>query len=213
MNEAYVEFLVKRAFRRAHEELAADRSGLGSDVVHVTELTYCLLKSFLERRLGVNYSDDKLVVLGLGHAAHYIVEEFMGGDAVREFHVEYDFGSFKLTGKPDLVLDDVVVELKTASRIPEQPFPHHVLQLQAYLHLLDRRYGFIVYIDKRRGRVKAYRVERDPGAWEEIVGRARRLHLALVRGEPPEPEPGPLCRYCEFRSMCYKAREKARAVV
>ena len=204
MNEAYVEHIVKSAFRRAYAELSADRSDLGPDTIHVGELTYCLLKSYYERKYGVNYSDEKIVILGLGQATHFLVESFVGEGVVKEFRVEHGLEGFKLTGRPDLIVDDAVIELKTTSHIPVQPFSHHVLQLQAYLHLLDRRYGFIVYVCKRRGRVKAFRVERDPGAWEEIVGRARRLHLALVRGEPPEPEPGPLCRYCEFRSMCRK---------
>ena len=98
----------------------------------------------------------------------------------------------------------VILELKSISRIREDwiPYPNHVLQLQAYLWMLDRPRGFIVYIEKSRGRIYPIEVEREASAWALIIQRARILHHHLLNNEPPRPEPSSLCRVCDYRRFC-----------
>jgi len=193
--------MVYRAFERAFEDKMVD--GVSDDVIFVSEITYCLRKAYFLRRNPRPFSKEKIVVLGLGTAVHFLVEKYLDYDGLlSEKSVAVNLGAFTLKGRADLIVDNHIVELKTVNRLPDRPLDHHLLQIQAYLFMFDREEGFLVYIEKRKGRISSFKIRRENKYWIEIVNRARRLHEHLKMNKVPEPEPSPLCRFCEYKGEC-----------
>jgi len=183
------------------------------EAIHVSEVTHCLRKSYYSRKYGdmktlSHLSDTKCVILGLGVATHLtILRELQNYGFVIEPEVRYLIESgdekFYLVGRPDAVGEDTVIELKTVSRIPDAPYEHHVLQLQAYLNMLNYSVGYLVYISKTDGRIQIFDMNRSESIFKIIKERAVRLWNAIKKQELPEAERDYLCRYCEFWSKCY----------
>ena len=182
---------------------------VGKDTVHVGEVVQCLRKSWFNRKYGdvrnLNHlSDSKCVILGLGLASHFVLEEALrelGYVTEKPVTVEFPNG-LKLIGTPDAYNDKVVLEVKTVNKIPDYPYEHHILQLNAYLNILNYDSGLIVYICKKDGRVKIYEIRRDMRKYVQILERAKKLYYHISKDIPPEPEPSHLCNYCEWKLYC-----------
>jgi len=182
---------------------------VGKDTVHVGEVVQCLRKSWFNRKYGdvrnLNHlSDSKCVVLGLGLASHFVLEEALrelGYVVEKPITLEFPNG-LKLVGTPDAFNDKVVLEVKTVNRIPDHPYEHHVLQLNTYLNMLNYDLGLIIYISKKDGKVKIFEVKRDTKKYLEILERAKKLHYHISKDIPPNPEPSHLCNYCEWKLWC-----------
>ncbi|MGC9116453.1 MAG: PD-(D/E)XK nuclease family protein, partial [Conexivisphaera sp.] len=130
-----------------------------------------------------------------------------------ERDVELDLGGgISLSGRVDIILAEVggrraIVEVKSASRLPEAPQEHHLMQLQIYLNALGVEHGVLLYWDKRRGRLAAFDVGRDESYLRKAAERALLLNEYLRRGIPPPREAvmeGRLweCDLCEYRRLC-----------
>ena len=205
MNAALVRHLVVEAFKRSYLE-GEDGAPVSDSEIYVTEVSGCLRRSFFIRRQPIPLPENLYVVFEIGKGLHYIIQRFLPVEACFEVPCELDLGDFRLKGRADVVLDDVILELKSIARIREDwiPYPNHILQLQAYLWMLDRPRGFIVYIEKSRGRIYPIEVEREASAWALIIQRARVLHHHLLNNEPPRPEPSSLCKICDYRRICHE---------
>jgi len=177
--------------------------------IHVSEVVGCLRKAWLNRKYGdlknLNHlSNAKCVILGLGFASHFVLEEALrelGYVTEKPVTVEFPNG-LKLIGTPDAYNDKVVLEVKTVNKIPDYPYEHHILQLNAYLNILNYDSGLIVYICKKDGRVKIYEIRRDMRKYVQILERAKKLYYHISKDIPPEPEPSHLCNYCEWKLYC-----------
>jgi len=204
LDKEVVRSLVYKAFEQAYRENHYyDPSELPDNILHVSELTYCARKAFYQRRNPRPLSREKTVILSFGNAGHYFVEEYLEYPGLLKELVGYiEVDEFEIHGQADLVLDDSIAEIKTVSRIPEEPFHHHLLQLNAYLKIFERSKGFLIYIDKRRGIIEVFEHTFDNNLWRELIERARRLYKALKENKEPEPEFSPLCRFCEFKDLC-----------
>jgi len=189
---------------------------VGKDTVHVGEVVQCLRKSWFNRKYGdpgsLNHlSDSKCVILGLGLASHFVLEEALkqlGYVTEKQIILEFPNG-LKLAGTPDAYNDKVVLEVKTVNRIPDHPYEHHVLQLNAYLNMLNMDLGLIIYICKRNGRIKIFEVRRDTRKYLQVLERAKRLYYHISKDLPPDPEPSYLCNYCEWRLYCMVSPSKS----
>jgi len=195
---------VYEAFRRF---LAARLRPVDEDAVHVSEVCRCLRASFFSRMYGsrdlTHLTPAKRVVLGLGLSTHLVLEEVLRGIGyVTERQVAADVDAFRLVGTPDAVGRDHVVEIKTVSSVPERPYPHHVLQLNAYLGMLGCGTGYLVYISKKDGLVKVLPHPYRDFLFRDLQSRAAKLYSHLRSGEVPQAEPTPLCNYCEWRWRC-----------
>jgi len=209
MDARLVTCMIFNAFRRAYEDKFIEK--ISDDTIFVSEVTYCIRKAYLLRRDPRPFNREKLVILVWGSLAHFLVENYIDYDGVLcEKSVSVDLGGFKLKGRADIIIDDYIVELKTAYSLPDKPFNHHVLQLQAYLWMLDREEGFLVYIARRAGGIVSFKIERDVKYWIEIVDRARKLHEHLKKNEIPPPEKSPLCKFCEYKEYCLPLLQKVR---
>ncbi|MBW2675669.1 MAG: Dna2/Cas4 domain-containing protein [Deltaproteobacteria bacterium] len=203
MDSAYVKALVLEAFKRSYAE-GEEGTPIDDGIIFVTEAVGCLRKSYFIRRSPLPLPDRLYVIFEIGKGVHYIIQRFLPVEAQFEVPCEVDLGPCVLRGRADVVLNESILELKTIAKIREEylPYQHHVKQLQAYLWMLDKPRGYIVYIEKGGGRIHVVEVHRDAGVWAEVCNRARLLHEHLVKGEPPPPEPSPLCRICDYAKLC-----------
>ncbi len=195
--EAFRKFLVSRL--RIIDE----------NTIHVGEVCGCLRKSWYTRKYGSkdlsHLAPSKRVVLGLGLSTHLVIEkvlEELGYTTEQQVIIELD--GFKIAGTPDAVNDEYVVEIKTTNRIPDEPFPSHVMQINAYLGLLRRSAGYIIYICRKDGQVKVFPIVFNEVMFREVLKRAATLYEYIKSNEPPPAEPSYLCNFCEWKWKCYR---------
>lgn len=181
------------------------KSRVSSDnEIHVSEVVGCLRKSYYYRRRLLTVSPSNALKL-LGDTVHTSLQEVL---RKRGFETEFEVGiqlpGFRLVGHVDAYHPDkeVVLEIKTVSSIPEQPYRTHEMQASIYKELTNARHAYIIYISRGDGNIKVFEVNDSKTAIRWAVERARQLHNSLARGEPPAPEANPLCQYCEFRQTC-----------
>lgn len=203
-----VERIVFRALRTAYEK---DRGSWTAppDVIYVTEVTSCLLRSWYIRTMAGPISDEKIVILLLGDDVHYLINsQFPLGEGEKSFEREYQGVTIK--GRVDRIAGDLIFEFKTSSSIPREPREHHLDQMQLYFWLADKSKGYLVYVSKTTGQVKAFPVTRDEERVNSLLERALRLSNSLRQAVPPPPEKGWLCDYCEFRENCLAFKQDSR---
>ncbi len=213
--------LVGEAVRRGLKELWREESAAHErrpGVYYPSYLGYCLRKQYYIYTLGEEPTSEKLMVFATGKGVHEAVAEALraaGGIQVEgvEREISLDLGNgISLSGRVDIIVAEVggrrvVVEVKSTSRLPSSPQEHHVLQLQIYLNALGLDDGVLLYWDKRRGRLAAFDVRRDPKYVGRAAERALLLNEYLSRGSPPPREAlieGRLweCDVCEYRRIC-----------
>jgi CRISPR-associated exonuclease Cas4 len=115
---------------------------------------------------------------------------------------------WNLAGRPDYILRHrgslIPVELKTGTT-PQQPFESHVLQLAAYLRLIEvqsgRRpaHGFILYPQASFRVANSSRLER---RMQRTLSRMRKATVGLPDRSHTNPEQ---CLACGYRSHCDQA--------
>jgi len=209
LRESDVKKIIEQTLRRAYEEESGIKE-LKLNEIHVTEAVNCLRKSWYFRKERVEVPIEKVVVLSIGTQMHKLIQKYIDGRKVEtEKEVKYRFRDIYVVGRIDLIVDNTIIELKTVSAKVKDVYPHHYAQLNAYLNMLNELYpnqyndyAFIVYINKRDGKINVFTVWRDIQGWLWTLARAWKLYEHLVRNVPPEPEPSFLCRYCEYQFMC-----------
>lgn len=178
-------------------------------VIHVSEVTTCLRRSFYNRRVTSNnfahVSDQDAVRRAVGIIMHGALASALRDSGVdAEVSVAVDLGGFKLVGRADAVLDNAVVEFKFVNKLPDRPSEEHIMQVTAYMYMLKLRRGYVVYIDRNSGRVRVFPVAFSARTWRKIVERAKLFHKHLVENRIPPRERGPWCHGCEWYWFCMK---------
>lgn len=176
--------------------------------VHVTEATQCLLKSFLQRIKGRKLLDAKVVILSFGRITHKALQEQLikHGYTV-EVEKRYEFNNTTLLSHVDALAEDHILEIKTISRIPKEPLPHHYLQANAYSFIYDKPISYIAYIHKPSGICTILPCPKDLTRFEYVCYRAVRLAYYTRTNTMPTPDPSWLCRYCEYTDLCPKTQQ------
>ena len=176
---------------------------LDINTVHVTEVTQCLRKSFLMRKEGeALLSKEIFEGKSIHHYISYLIEKYRKG-IESEVEYEVDLGLLcKVLMKPDVILDDRVVEIKTTelNKIA-RPFPEHELQANFYAFVLNKPFYEIVYI-KRKGEPIAFVEHPDVKMFFHVVRRIELYHNYLLKDELPEMETK-YCHRCPFYYKCY----------
>ena len=189
-------------FRKAleiHQRIFHD-----NNVIHVSEVTGCLRKSWYARKFPVKTIDTVNIIMSIGNGVHSLLQEYLASEGWKsEVRVEWNFRKFRLVGHIDLYHpeNNIVIELKTTSKKPKEPYPSHLMQLNAYLRMISADKGYIVYVS-RDGHVKVFQHSFSKQLWSQTIKRAFRLWHALKENNPPDPEPSPLCNYCSFKWRC-----------
>lgn len=102
-----------------------------------------------------------------------------------------------------------IVELKSVSGIPDEPYPQWVDQVNFQIGLLKIKYpkqkigGSILTIDLNAGELKQFDgFEYNETLFNYLVGKGAHLLDCLNGIEEPQPAPSFLCAYCNYRSDC-----------
>lgn len=196
------------------EILARNQREYNNSLIYVTEITECMRRHYYIRTHPLKPGEKTtLVLMSIGNGLHRLLQEYLASKGwLSEYIASLEFKKFKLVGHVDLYHPEekIAVELKTVNSIPEKPFQNHVMQLNAYMSMLNIEKGYIVYI-AREGKVEVFPHKLDKELWSETQKRAIQFYLALKRGIPPKPEPSHLCNYCVFKWQCYKQRGESNA--
>jgi len=180
---------------------------LPKDVISVTEASSpCLRKAYFDRVKAPMPSPIDFVKL-VGEEAHSRILEVL---RKRGYNVESSFSlkirDMTLVGRVDAVKEEGgnkhIVEFKVVDEVPVKPYESHEMQVQLYMLATRIPVAYIVYISRRDGRVRVYRVRYDKKMAREAVKRAYRLFLALRDNKPPPPERSPICNYCPYALSC-----------
>ncbi len=207
LNVELLRRIVYSSFRRAWEE---DHQSLNlpPTTICVTEISQCLLKSWFERTIRVPPSENKIILMVLGDSTHYLMKDYFPLGKGENFGEKLLNNEIKIVGRADRVLEKYIIEFKTVSRIPDNPYETHINQVQLYLWLFEKEKAFIVYVSRTNGNVKIFEIMRDDSKVKELLERAKILAKSLKEGVVPKPEESVLCNFCEYKELCKEFRER-----
>jgi CRISPR-associated protein Cas4 len=181
------------------------------DEITVSEVSGpCLKRAYLQRIKAAAPTPTEFLKI-VGNDVHLKLQDVLKEEGYQiEVGVSIKIGEFKLIGRVDALKDDGenphIIEFKTVQEAPQEPYESHVLQLQAYLLMTNLEKGYIVYLSRKDGRVKVFKVVKDKKALKKVVERAYILYKALKEKTPPPPERGPWCNTCQFTLTCSSKR-------
>ena len=108
--------------------------------------------------------------------------------------------------------ENIILEIKTTSKVPDKPYFPHLRQINAYLIMARARKGYLIYIGKD-GKVRVFEAKPNKRLWRETVERAFRLWHSLKDNKPPKPEFSPLCNLCEYKWKCFSFKKSSQGGV
>lgn len=168
---------------------------------YVSHLTsYCLRQAFYKmtrRDLNKPTPSQKL-----GENTHHKIFALLSAFGTFEIEprVTLDCGEFSITGKPDVLTEEAVYEIKTTANVPDKPYFDNAMQTQFYAHVTDRNHGFVLYVTPDLSTTKKFKVNRREPRF--VLKNAEKLYSAIVNLTPPEPRPSKFCQYCCYKSLC-----------
>jgi CRISPR/Cas system-associated exonuclease Cas4 (RecB family) len=175
--------------------------------VHVTDLTSCLRRAYLERITDVYPSLKRMYWLFRGSLAHQLVENAREPFSLAEVRFQRRVDGVTVVGRPDKIVPNrrELYDYKTTKRITLKrlPYGEHTRQVNIYRWLVEPHFQidrlFLVYLDMSRCAPLEVPVEEVEGY---VIARARILQSAMQSGKVPEAEPSWLCDYCDVRGEC-----------
>ncbi len=187
---AYLDFMNEK-YR--HEHLP--------DKIHVHDLVRCKHKSELEV-LFPEGSYKLSPVLFLGEAVDEFVKnlvlnykEKLFKDLVSttsevEKKISVNGKEITITGRPDLVMEDSVIEVKYSRTPEDKPLEHHIAQLKLYMYLTNKRKGILVYFTPHGLREFIFEEEISDNFVHELINNWK------------TPRYDWECQYCNYREIC-----------
>lgn len=223
IDSEYIEQTVIDAIENEYKNYRRD---IG-EYISTTEAIQCLRRSYFSRKYPLEIPPWSTSAL-IGKYMHEIIEKhFLESFKDYIVNCEQTFYDGILCGTVDILIRDpndttsIVIDLKTTSKLPPEPYYNHMLQVNAYLHLTDADIGYIVYIDKRYTKsktssakfIKAFKlmfyepyenrwVFRDYWLYKRVKDRAKILKKYLENNEIPQREWNESCNTCEHLNRC-----------
>ena len=190
-------------------------------VFYASELGYCPLKIYFSIVLPRPTEVRWLKTFHVGDLIHEYVQKLLevrGAQSEVPIRQEIDpVRHIELHGRIDVLYDGEPYELKSTARLPDEPYPAHVDQLNAYLNLLGVRKGYLVYFEKNTMDIAQFEVRADKERWHAAISKVQMIHdavessggnVAVGANELAQVVlPSWQCRYCAYRDVCPVARK------
>lgn len=197
-------------------ELGDRTQYIGSSDVGSCPRKVCLQKSCPGGAPGLS----TLLKFSRGHVAETLLIEIFNAGGVKQLydtqvevkhpvyplkaHIDFLFYA-SFDGKQQLH----IVELKSVSGVPDEPYPQWIDQINFQLGLLQIKYpkrkvrGSILVIDLNAGELKQFGgFEYNEALFNYLVSKGLRILDCLNGQEEPQTSPSFLCAYCSYRSDC-----------
>lgn len=168
--------------------------------IHVLEITRCTRLSYFERMdpFVDEYSN------ALTNIFKSSLTMFLNG-ITREYKVD----DLVIYATVDLIIDnDMIINFVPVSKIPEHPHPNDLLYTNACMFIFDIIGGFIVYFTPE-GKFVEFSISKSKRMFEQVVRRARILHLLLKEKKTPVVEPSELCFSCKYFQRCFGQQKES----
>jgi CRISPR-associated exonuclease Cas4 len=182
---------------KASKELTLDYDTSG---IHVSEITRCSRLSYFERvDPFVDESSNALRNILKGS-----ITRMLKGKTK-----QYKIDDLTIYATTDLIVsNDMIVNLIPVSKLPAYPHPNDLLYTNACLFIFETQSGFIVYFTPD-GKFVEFGVSESKRMFEQVVRRARILHLLLKEKKTPVVEPSELCFSCKYFQRCFGQQKES----
>lgn len=124
--------------------------------------------------------------------------------------------SFVLTATTDGILNgEFVFDIKSINFFSfkhlskdsiEKDHLGYIYQIQTYLDVFDKEYGFLLFKDKMTSALKIFWYKRDRKLFQSILKKMAQIHVATETGKmmkKPFSKSSKECSRCEFRQECW----------
>jgi len=178
--------------------------------VHVTELTGCILKAYLNRKLSEKIEEpfERVWYKYRGLIFDELWTGLFPRNQVRITHRIPD--GPVITGRIDFIHDGKIFELKTINTIKKlgEPLSHHVKQVKFYAWCENIDKAVIIYVSFDGFKIFEIDCSDAYNVVKEFEEKALKLYKALKENKPPEPDAEEWeCRYCDFYMVYCGGRE------
>jgi len=197
--------LVFKAFEIAYDSREREKQ---QDSLAISLISDCALKCYYTYTLNLPPDSTSKALAMMGTLIHELIQEQLiryGYEAEKPVTIKIS-DNLRLSGHVDLANDNVAIELKTVSRVPEKPYPKHVEQLNLYLHALGYSHGYLIYISRANARIKSFRIDYSESLAKHSIEKAKVIAKAIELEDPSVIPPNfantDLCFFCEYRAIC-----------
>jgi len=189
-----------------------------------SEIGSCMRKLWYSYTSPKPYKMDMIKIFEVGNILHDFIAEVMRSEKNPHIELLSSELPFKLQMRDFVIsgrIDDLLlvkesgkiflVEVKSTSSLAytTAPQPHHIMQLQLYMHALKIFNGFILYVEKNTLHSRAFEVKYDERIAAIALDRFSKLHKHLISKEIPapearlKPEMAWMCRRCDWKEECF----------
>jgi len=208
---------------RLEEAIIKEIEGTSDDFIsriHLTDLFGCPYRKWAYK-MGRKISEEKAKALWRGRLMHdyierYLLDLFPNGSMEKTFIIDLMISGAQeeLYLTPDFVFEEGIIEIKRVRTLPFDtrrerwvPYSHDVHQLDAYMALLKKKKGFLIYYILTRNGLEVFERKISEERAEKIRRNiAWRLKRWFKEEPPRQHEYGWECRYCEFKRGCEGGR-------
>jgi CRISPR-associated exonuclease Cas4 len=195
---------MRRKYIEDRERLRGKLAKEGKKLLFVHELCECSEKQKMRLRFP---EIERATAYNPRFALGQLVEEALKhrfqneGENIYMKELKINDGSYVISGMIDVIDPETKtpIEIKYQTSLQKSPHEHHVLQMRAYLWLLNARKGGIIYVSPEG--IKTYIVS-EPLTDEEVI--------ALIKEEKAPRWPEWECQYCPYQQLCSKGVVKHR---
>lgn len=168
--------------------------------IHVSEITRCSRLSYFDR------------VDPFADESSNALRDILRGSITKLLNGktrQYKIDDLTIYATIDLIVSsDMIVNLIPVSKLPESPHPNDLLYANACLFIFEYQGGFIVYFTPD-GKFVEFSISESKRMFEQVVRRARILHLLLKEKKTPVVEPSELCFSCKYYQRCFGQQKES----
>jgi CRISPR-associated exonuclease Cas4 len=193
---------MKQKYIEERERLREKFAKEGKKLLFVHELCECSEKRKMRLRFPVI---ERAATYNPRFALGQLVEDALKhrfqneGENVYMKELTMDDGNYVISGMIDIIDPETktLIEIKYQTSLQKSPHEHHILQMRAYLWLLNAKRGEIIYVSPEG--LKTYTLS-EPLTDEEVQ--------TLIKEEKAPKWPEWECQYCSYQQFCNKSIAK-----
>ena len=110
-----------------------------------------------------------------------------------------------------MIVDDVVIIVKTVKEAPENPIASDVLYLNGCMWIFNKTEGVIIYLTGE-GMETSFALYREKKMFEELIRRVRVYSNLISDKKVPILEPSIECTNCQYYDRCFIKKREGKQI-